>query len=203
MVVEDDAATRMHKQLGYYLYIFPALLLATGIVRSLYYSVRNARMNYAIDSESQNPVAWRTYPPSALSNWFKRTIQYPALFRGRHRKPIGWYTFPTRIETILVATYWLLNIIFLVVNRNQKGLGGKSIDSVKLIGDRAGTLALWNLPVFFLLAGRNDFLVWLTGWSYSMFHVFHKWIARCAVLMAVVHSLAYAIYMYQSWYPQP
>lgn len=173
------------------------MLLIVGLVRSLYYSVRNARMNYDIDSESQGPVAWRTYPPSAMSNWFKRNIQYPALFRGRHRKPIGWYTFPTRIESILVASYWMLNVIFLVVHPTGK-VNGRMVDSVKMIGDRAGTLSLWNMPVFFLLSGRNDFLVWLTGWSYSMFHVFHKWIARVSALMALVHSLAYAIYMYQS-----
>lgn len=59
-------------------------------------------------------------------------------------------------------------------------------------------LSLWNMPIFFLLAGRNDFLVWLTGWSYGTFHVFHKWVARVSALMGMVHSVAYAVYMYQS-----
>ncbi|RPB16452.1 hypothetical protein P167DRAFT_517255 [Morchella conica CCBAS932] len=53
------------------------------------------------------------------------------------------------------------------------------------------------MPIFFLLAGRNDFLVWLTGWSYGTFHVFHKWVARVSALMGMVHSVAYAVYMYQ------
>lgn len=123
---------------------------------------------------------------------------YPALFGGRHRQPIGWYTFPTRMETLLVASYWLINIIFLVVRRGDTAL---KIDGSKLIADRAGVLALWNMPIFFLLAGRNDFLVWLTGWPYGTFHVFHKWIARVSALMGMIHSVAYAVYMYQSMTP--
>lgn len=122
---------------------------------------------------------------------------YPALFGGRHRQPIGWYTFPTRMETLLVASYWLINIIFLVVRRGGAEL---QVDPSKLIADRAGVLALWNMPIFFLLAGRNDFLVWLTGWPYGTFHVFHKWIARVSALMGMIHSVAYAVYMYQSMF---
>lgn len=124
---------------------------------------------------------------------------YPALFGGRHRQPVGWYTFPTRMETVLVASYWLINIIFLVVHHGEVG----KIDGTKLIADRAGVLSLWNMPIFFLLAGRNDFLVWLTGWPYGTFHVFHKWIARVSALMAMVHSVAYAVYMYQSKFSKP
>lgn len=120
---------------------------------------------------------------------------YPALFGGRHRQPIGWYTFPTRMETLLVASYWLINVIFLVARPGNADL---QIDGSKLIADRAGVLALWNMPIFFLLAGRNDFLVWLTGWPYGTFHVFHKWIARVSALMGIIHSVAYAVYMYQS-----
>lgn len=92
-----------------------------------------------------------------------------------------------------MASYWLINIIFLVVRHGEIGV----IDGTKLIADRSGVLALWNMPIFFLLAGRNDFLVWLTGWPYGTFHVFHKWIARVSALMAMVHSVAYAVYMYQ------
>jgi hypothetical protein len=28
-------------------------------------------------------------------------------------------------------------------------------------------MAFYNLPLLFLLAGRNDFLLFLTGWSYG------------------------------------
>ncbi|KAI5845064.1 ferric reductase like transmembrane component-domain-containing protein, partial [Morchella snyderi] len=125
---------------------------------------------------------------------FSRYIKYPALFGNRHSQPIGWYTFPTRLEALLVGVYWFINISFLFV---KHGNADDGIDGSKILADRAGVLSLWNMPIFFLLAGRNDFLVWLTGWSYGTFHVFHKWVARVSALMGMVHSVAYAVYMYQ------
>lgn len=30
-------------------------------------------------------------------------------------------------------------------------------------------MSFYNLPLLWLLAGRNDFLIWITGWSYRAF----------------------------------
>ena len=59
-------------------------------------------------------------------------------------------------------------------------------DMTRYIGDRAGFLALANLPIIFLLGGRNNFLIGITGLSYGVFNVFHKWVARVATVLAIV-----------------
>ena len=52
-------------------------------------------------------------------------------------------------------------------------------------------MSVANLPIFFLFAGRNNVLIWVTGWPYKDFQVFHKWIARIAVGGAIVHAAGY------------
>lgn len=36
----------------------------------------------------------------------------------------------------------------------------------RYVADRTGIMSFYNLPLLWLLAGRNDFLLWITGWSY-------------------------------------
>lgn len=52
-------------------------------------------------------------------------------------------------------------------------------------------MSFYNLPLLWVLAGRNDVLLWLTGWSYASASLFHRWVARIATVQAIVHSAAY------------
>lgn len=52
-------------------------------------------------------------------------------------------------------------------------------------------MAFYNLPLLWVLAGRNDVLMWLTGWSFDSLNMFHRWIARVATFHAIAHSAAY------------
>jgi hypothetical protein len=54
-----------------------------------------------------------------------------------------------------------------------------------------------QMPIMFLFAGRNNLLIWITGWSYNEFQVFHKWIARVATLEAILHSACYGYFAAQ------
>lgn len=56
----------------------------------------------------------------------------------------------------------------------------------RYIANRAGFLSLANLPIIFLLGGRNNFLIAITGLSYGVYNVFHKWVARVATVLAIV-----------------
>lgn len=60
-----------------------------------------------------------------------------------------------------------------------------------MVSDRAGILAFANLPLVWLFSSRNNFLLWVTGWSYETFSQFHRWIARVTTLEAVIHSVGY------------
>lgn len=59
--------------------------------------------------------------------------------------------------------------------------------------NRAGTLAIANIPIIWIFATRNDPFLWLTGWSYASFSQFHRWAARTATLLAIAHGAGYSI----------
>ncbi|BEJ09772.1 hypothetical protein CcaverHIS641_0606870 [Cutaneotrichosporon cavernicola] len=49
----------------------------------------------------------------------------------------------------------------------------------RYVADRTGVMSFYNLPLLFLLAGRNDVLLWLTGWSYAIVHsVAYTWLEK-------------------------
>ena len=57
-------------------------------------------------------------------------------------------------------------------------------------------IALANVPVMWLFAARNDPLLWITGWSFATYNRFHRCVTRISTLQAIVHSIAYSVYMY-------
>lgn len=132
--------------------------------------------------------------PTRLKTWFRRKLLLPALFGRKHIQPIGYYLLPTRGQSLMIGSYVLLNaLLFLAA-----GYGRATGRTVRAVGDRAGHLAICQLPIFFLFAGRNNFLIWISGWPYNDFQVFHKWIARVATVEAIVHSACYGYFNAQS-----
>jgi predicted ferric reductase len=81
---------------------------------------------------------------------------------------------------------------------------------VKYIANRAGALAVCNFPLLWLFTGRNNFLQWVTGWTFSTFNVFHRWIARVVIVEAIIHSACYTVWEgrdggfagYASWFEE-
>ena len=61
------------------------------------------------------------------------------------------------------------------------------------IADRTGVVAIANYALLWAFAGRNDIFLWLTGWNYATFNVFHRWIARVITLEVIVHSMAFSV----------
>lgn len=61
------------------------------------------------------------------------------------------------------------------------------------IANRCSSLALANFPLLWVFAMRNEPLMWLTGWSYATFSQFHRWIARTATLLILVHAIGRTI----------
>ncbi|SGZ39599.1 uncharacterized protein HGUI_01799 [Hanseniaspora guilliermondii] len=63
----------------------------------------------------------------------------------------------------------------------------------RYIGDRAGYLCMFPLSLSILLASRNNFLLWCTGWNLADMVFFHKFFGLSAMVLAAVHSIAYWI----------
>ena len=146
---------------------------------------------------------------SHMHTLLRKYITLPALFNNRHGRP-AWFMFsiPTRIQFIYIALYVILNIIFTCVGYeafvdNMYWPGKKDTQYVRYLADRTGIMCFYNMPLLFLLAGRNDFLIWMTGLSFSTMNLYHRWVARIATLQAIVHSAAYTWlergYLKTSW----
>jgi ferric-chelate reductase len=55
------------------------------------------------------------------------------------------------------------------------------------LGIRAGWLAIAQIPLLILLAGKNNLIGLATGVSYERLNVLHRWVARGVLLMATLH----------------
>ncbi len=55
------------------------------------------------------------------------------------------------------------------------------------LGIRAGWLAVAQVPLLILLAGKNSLIGFVTGVSYERLNVLHRWVARMLLLLATLH----------------
>ncbi|KAF4537499.1 FAD-binding domain-containing protein [Lasiodiplodia theobromae] len=65
------------------------------------------------------------------------------------------------------------------------------------IGYRTGCISIAQLPLIFLLAGKNNIIGWLTGSSYERLNWLHRWTARCLLLTVTIHMG----YWFADWAP--
>lgn len=107
----------------------------------------------------------------------KLHAQHKSLFTYFH------YYLPLRFESLLVFGWLVLVAVFCAVKHIP---GTEPLPDQ--IGDRTGVLTLFSMPVLILFAGRNNLMQWVTGWSFSRFLLFHRWIARIVFAMVIVHA---------------
>lgn len=119
-------------------------------------------------------------------------------FKYRHATPVSWWGWtlklPSRQESLIVLGSCILNTIFLFADYGYYKPNTSSAADVfpGLYGERSGFLAMFLFPLMMLFGGRNNFLLWLTGWPLDTFNVFHKWLGRIIVVDLFVHAVAYS-----------
>lgn len=131
-------------------------------------------------------------------NKVRSSITLPATFSKHHSD--YYYLFkvipmliPTRIETLMIGGWLVLVLAFNVCDYEHNV--GNTIWKIQYsemgrkIADRTGMEALFLMPTLILLAGRNNFLQLLSGWSYSRFILIHKWVARITTLICMLHAV--------------
>lgn len=62
----------------------------------------------------------------------------------------------------------------------------------RYITDRTGIIAYSNLALIWMFSGRNNIFIWMTGWNFPTFNVFHRHVASIATIQAIVHSIGYS-----------
>lgn len=164
-------------------------------------SIRRLIMNIAIRLVHNRSVMKKPYAPQI---WFQRNILIPALYGRRHCVKIkmfrGWLQFSlaTRFETIVILIYLLLMIIFMItpysLHDNDPLFPSKWKEMMRYSSDRAGIMATVQIPLFVLFALRNNILIWVTGWPYASFNVYHRALARICYALLIVHAVTKHIF---------
>ncbi|KAH0439150.1 ferric reductase transmembrane component 4 [Colletotrichum camelliae] len=129
-----------------------------------------------------------------------------ATFGRRHREPVaGVGNIPTRGEALYICVLSFLNIILWLgpytIHQPQASFTSLKMQSISIIGNRAGVMAMGNFVALFLFAARNNVLLYLTDWSYSTYLLLHRWLAYWAIFHTIVHSfMLLANYVLQGTY---
>ena len=108
-----------------------------------------------------------------------REVSYPQVTPVRQS---FWWRVPP-LGTILVLLAYLAFILALEFINNDIPGGQHYI----ALGIRAGWLAVAQVPLLVLLAGKNNLIGLVTGVSYERLNIFHRWVARGLLLLATLH----------------
>ncbi|PTB72244.1 hypothetical protein M440DRAFT_1472909 [Trichoderma longibrachiatum ATCC 18648] len=155
------------------------------------------------DTESADSRAKSRTGTKSLANLYSRIrngLTTPSVFPPYHRQLLFGCTIPTRIELFIVASYWIVSFVLCCVNYRafEGNLYWPKVAPQlwRYIADRTGVMAYANLPLIWMFSGRNNIFIWLTGWQFGTFNLFHRHIARIATLQAIMHSVGYTAFYY-------
>jgi hypothetical protein len=75
-----------------------------------------------------------------------------------------------------ISAYVGLNIFFTCIQYdlfydNMYWYGAIDIQFARYLADRTGIMCFYNLILLWALAGRNDVVIWLTGWSFREYDI--------------------------------
>lgn len=91
-----------------------------------------------------------------------------------------------RLPTVGRFTLVVANVVVLVVLCTY-GLDLNNVFSREDVGFRCGVVTISQLPLIFMLSGKNNIIGFLSGISYERLNWSHRWCARCMLLTATIH----------------
>ncbi|KAF3050496.1 hypothetical protein E8E11_006599 [Didymella keratinophila] len=91
-----------------------------------------------------------------------------------------------RLPTVGRTSLVLANVIVLLVLCFY-GLNLTDQFQKENVGFRCGAVTIGQLPLIFLLSGKNNVIGYLSGISYERLNWLHRWAARCMLFTATIH----------------
>ncbi|MCJ1355184.1 MAG: hypothetical protein MMC33_005175 [Icmadophila ericetorum] len=95
---------------------------------------------------------------------------------------VSWFKVPP-MGTIILLVAYLCFVLGLEFTENDY----PGAQHYTALGVRAAWLAVAQMPLIILLAGKNNLIGLLTGTSYERLNVLHRWVARMMLLLATLH----------------
>ncbi|CAH2353395.1 ferric/cupric reductase transmembrane component 2 [[Candida] railenensis] len=142
-------------------------------------------------------MKWCTGP---ISNFWRANVTLPAL-GGKHKdKEVTYLRFikflvPSRLESVVIFGFILVTTLVNAINyhwsEGDPEWPTRKEAMWRYSADRTGIVSVILMPLLILFAGRNNFLLWLTGWNYATFITYHRWLSRVTLVLVIVHSAVY------------
>jgi predicted ferric reductase len=137
---------------------------------------------------------------SKFINSVRKHLTLPSLFGNKaHTRPVQFLKvfqgfIPTRLESLVIFGYFVLIFVFSGVRYSyyDQNTIWATVDGqrARYPGDRTAILLLFSLQLTYLFVGRNNFLIWATGWKQSTFITYHKWISRMNFILTLIHGVS-------------
>jgi predicted ferric reductase len=132
---------------------------------------------------------------TGLLDKLKPYLVYPSTIGSYQVRPLPWLigNAPTVGQASYIFFFFALNVVLSSVNYGSSqphpwGFSRKE-ELLSYIGYRTGHIGYGLLPLVVLFSSRNNFLLWITNWSYGTYLLLHRWIARIFAVQAIVHSI--------------
>ncbi|KAK0272932.1 hypothetical protein LTR35_012603 [Friedmanniomyces endolithicus] len=169
-----------------------AIIAAMLVYRWTLYLLRHVRrlanLNHGPTSDGRQK--YFSIPNENYAKAKRHLISAP-LFRKRHNREfhlssaMNVGTLPGRLQTLFLVGYFVMNIAFCVITINWHDTNKTYYDDAR---NRTGVLAVLNMIPLFLLAGRNNPLIWMLDISFDTYNLIHRWIGRIVVIEAIAHT---------------
>jgi predicted ferric reductase len=187
---EDMTAVNDNINVQHYLgRIWWCFVAAFTLYQVILYFVRYIRLVSCLGNETQR---YFSIPNAAFARFKKSCIDAP-LFRTRHHREfklssaIGVGTLPSRMQTFFLVGYFFVNFGFCIYKIEYSSFAA----GAGVLLSRSGILAVINMIPLFLLAGRNNPIIKLTGISFDTMNLIHRWFGRIVILEAIAHTVCW------------
>jgi hypothetical protein len=169
--------------------IWWCFVVAFALYQVILYFVRYVRTVSCLNNDTQRYF-------SIPNHWyarFKKSCLDAPLWRTRHHREfklsaaINVGTLPSRLQSFLLVGYFATNVgfCFWKIDYSSFSAGAGELLS------RSGIMSVMNMIPLFLLAGRNNPIIKLTGISFDTMNLVHRWVGRIVVLEALAHTICW------------
>ncbi|OQO03097.1 hypothetical protein B0A48_11352 [Cryoendolithus antarcticus] len=146
-----------------------------------------ANLNHGTSSDGRQK--YFSIPDEKFSAMKNHLITAP-LLKKRHNREfklsaatnVG--TLPGRLQTLFLVGYLAMSVALTAITIDWHTPDQWYDDGL----NRTGYLAVMNMIPLFVLAGRNNPLIFLLGISFDTYNLIHRWIGRIVVFEAVAHT---------------
>lgn len=186
----DATASQENVDVQHYLgYIWWIMVVVFFLYQVALYYARYIRTVTCLHNDTQRYFA---IPNAAYASFKKHWLDAP-LFRTRHHREfklssaIGIGTLPSRMQTFCLVGYLAVNIGFCIWRIDYSSYSAGAMELLS----RSGVMAVMNMIPLFLLAGRNNPIINLTGISFDTMNLIHRWLGRIVILEAIAHAVCW------------